>query len=418
MRTHARKSPSVVPARARGGRELRGHRPDRVRRLRERVVLRRDRDALRLRVRVLLKQHPRRRGVVQRLNQVLLQPSLHAVHEKVHHRLRDGVRENAARDGKVRPEEDARDEHLEELLVRLRLARLDLPRGFFQRHDAVFVRVELPSRRARRRSRRRAVLLFQRARRRLRELLRAAVDVAKRRAASVTVTVTVTVTVPAAARVHAVAASVFLLLVAVKLALERVAASSRPQLSLREPHRDGAADKVRVRRVDVRELAVHEAPDHRLGGVQPFAQKLPRRRLDRRRQPRIPRQLVRLQQRARDSVQLVVHDPRRFQTRVVHLLDRLLHEHLERLLREEQRPARAGGVLNRRSNVLLAHRLRGVQALEPSHEDVLQDVVDPSPALEVVRVQVVVPARDALHERRAEGHSVRSDVGVEFKGVS
>ena len=205
MRTHARKSPSVVPARARGGRELRGHRPDRVRRLRERVVLRRDRDALRLRVRVLLKQHPRRRGVVQRLNQVLLQPSLHAVHEKVHHRLRDGVRENAARDGKVRPEEDARDEHLEELLVRLRLARLDLPRGFFQRHDAVFVRVELPSRRARRRSRRRAVLLFQRARRRLRELLRAAVDVAKRRAASVTVTVTVTLTLTLTPEAYATA---------------------------------------------------------------------------------------------------------------------------------------------------------------------------------------------------------------------
>ena len=71
-------------------------------------------------------------GVVEGLNEMLLQPPLHAVDEKVHHSLGHGIREHAAGDGEVAAEEDPGHQHLEELLVSLGLARLNPPGGSFR----------------------------------------------------------------------------------------------------------------------------------------------------------------------------------------------------------------------------------------------------------------------------------------------
>ena len=150
----------------------------------------------------------------------------------------------------------------------------------------------------------------------------------------------------------------------------------------------------------MRELAVHQTRDHRLRGRETLAEEITRRVLDGLRQARVSLQILRGDELPRNTPELIVHQPRALLAWIRHLPDRLLDKVLEGLLRQQEHRFGARSVLNRRADVFLGHRLVGVQALETLDEDVLQDEMNTSPALERRRVEVLVLPRHALRERR------------------
>mmetsp|Transcript_13607 Transcript_13607/g.55058 ORF Transcript_13607/g.55058 Transcript_13607/m.55058 type:complete len:270 (-) Transcript_13607:1506-2315(-) len=246
-------------------REVRGHGADGRRRRGQGLVLVPRRQSLSLRLGVLGQQAGYQVGVVEGLNEMLLQPPLHAVDEKVHHSLRHGIREHAAGDGEVAAEEDPGHQHLEELLVSLGLARLNPPRRFLQRHDPVLVRVQ----------RLNVVLLVL-------DLVDGRVD--GRTPGELSAERRLGLVLGVALPLQRVSLSDIRQHILPKVVLvsrhHPVVVSSRSggrgrspaslELLLRHPQRLGPAHKIRVGGVDVRELALHQRVDHALRGNQPL----------------------------------------------------------------------------------------------------------------------------------------------------
>mmetsp|Transcript_6228 Transcript_6228/g.25814 ORF Transcript_6228/g.25814 Transcript_6228/m.25814 type:complete len:404 (-) Transcript_6228:1138-2349(-) len=367
---------SPAPDAAARRREVRGHGADGRRRRGQGLVLVPRRQPLCLRLRVLGQQAGYQVGVVEGLNEMLLQPPLHAVDEKVHHSLGHGIREHAAGDGEVAAEEDPGHQHLEELLVSLGLARLNPARRFLQRHDPVLVRVK----------RLNVVLLVL-------NLVDGRVDGRTPGELSAERRLGLVLGIPLPLQrvsLSDICQHILPKVILVSRHLVVVSSSSGGrgrspaslELLLRHPQRLGPAHKIWVGGVNVCELALHQRVDHALRGNQSLHQEVPGGVLHALRQAWVPLQILLVNQRPRDPPELVVNDPRALDARIRHLSNRLLDQNLEGVVGEEQHGLRARRVLDRGPDVLLAHRARRVEGLQALDKDILKNKVDPGAALE------------------------------------